>query len=44
LKSLSSKGIVTQKSLGVKKTGYSISDRAMSAWYRYNLKKDLLSV
>jgi len=42
LKSLSSKGIVTQKSLGVKKTGYSISDRAMSAWYRYNLKKDLL--
>jgi len=28
--------------LGVKKTGYSISDRAMSAWYRYNLKKDLL--
>ena len=40
LKSLSSKGIVTQKSLGVKKTGYSISDRAMSAWYRYSYKKD----
>ena len=40
LKSLSSKGIVTQKSLGVKKTGYSISDRAMSAWYRYNYMKD----
>ena len=39
LKSLSSKGIVTQKSLGVKKTGYSISDRAMSAWYRYSYKK-----
>ena len=44
LKSLSSKGIVTQKSLGVKKTGYSISDRAMSAWYRYSYKKDELDV
>ena len=44
LKSLSSKGIVTQKSLGVKKTGYSISDRAMSAWYRYSYMKDALNV
>lgn len=44
LKSLSSKGIVTPKSLGVKKTGYSISDRAMSAWYRYSYKKDALNV
>ena len=44
LKSLSSKGIVTQKSLGVKKTGYSISDRAMSAWYRYSYKKDEFDV
>lgn len=44
LKSLYSKGIVTQKSLGVKKTGYSISDRAMSAWYRYSYKKDELDV
>jgi hypothetical protein len=42
LKSLYSKGIVTQKSLGVKKTGYSNSDRAMSAWYSY--KKDELDV
>ena len=40
LKSLSFRGLITQKSLGVKKTGYSISDRAMSAWYRYSYKKD----
>ena len=44
LKSLSLRGLVTQKSLGVKKTGYSISDRTMSAWYRYNFMKGALNV